>query len=62
MRNRGLLVALVGLVVVGLGYAVGLTLSSPVGAWMMIAGMVVLAIGLAIHLWTFIGSVLRKRP
>lgn len=61
MPYRGLLVAIAGVVVIGLGYAIGLLVSSPVGAWAMIAGMVVLAIGLAIHLLTFINRSLGRR-
>lgn len=61
MTYRGLLVAIIGVLLAGAGYAIGLALDSAAGAWVMIAGLIVVAVGFAMHLLTFIARASRRR-
>jgi hypothetical protein len=61
MTYRGLLMAIIGVLLAAAGYAIGLTLDSAAGAWVMIAGLVVVAAGFAMHLLAFIARASRRR-
>lgn len=61
MTYRGLLVVVIGVLLAAVGYAIGLMLDSAAGAWVMIAGMVVVAAGFAMQLLTFIARASGRR-
>lgn len=61
MTYRGLLVVVIGVLLAAVGYAIGLMLDSAAGAWVMIAGLVVVAAGFAMHLLTFIARASGRR-
>lgn len=61
MTYRGLLVVVIGVLLAAGGYAFGLQLDSAAGAWIMIAGLIVVAAGFAMHLFAFIARASTRR-